>query len=86
VIFVLNAWGSLEPVPKCQKPVVVMLLVWQLAARHKSSGDKQGSIGHVAPSRSGCVAKRKQTGRVLGRHMALGGMRCPSGGLERKFT
>ena len=27
-----NAWGSLELASKCQKPVVVMLLVWRLAA------------------------------------------------------
>jgi len=41
VNFVLNAWGSLEPIPKCQKPVAVTLLVWRLAARDESPGDKE---------------------------------------------
>jgi len=27
-----TAWGSLELASKCQKPVVVTLLVWRLAA------------------------------------------------------
>jgi len=32
--------GSLELVPKCQKPVLVTLLVWRLATWDEPPGDK----------------------------------------------
>jgi len=34
-----SAWGSLEVASKCQKPVVVTLLVWRLAAWGVLRGD-----------------------------------------------
>jgi len=34
-----SAWGSLELASKCQKPIVVTLLVWCLAAWGVLSGD-----------------------------------------------
>jgi len=39
-----NVWGSLELASKCQKPIVVTLLVWRLVAW----GMLLGGLGYAA--------------------------------------
>jgi len=41
---IYNAWGSLELASKCQKLVVVMLLVWRLAAWGVLPGGSRGVL------------------------------------------
>ena len=43
--YMYSAWGSFELASKCQKPIVVTLSVWRLAA------------WGVLPSGLGCVAR-----------------------------
>jgi len=52
----LEYLGSLEPVLKCHKLIVVTLLVWRLAAQDEPLGDKgnQGSYWNVQ-----CLAVRR---------------------------